>query len=345
MATRPQPHRLTWPLTPTQVEGVDEMLQILFKKVRQLEDQVDALPAPAQLSTAPTGFPGLSTLDVDGVAESVWAFPIPGAVGAAGRDGVAGAPGRDSESEELNWPTFLPRDQPIIQTTTSTGTQNDFVLLGRASELRCNNATLLTLTGLTAGTDGQQLTIVAVGAGQVDIPNLSGSSAAGNKIANGIAGPRSLVGGSGSMTVVYDVATTRWIVLAHSQGAAISVTYAAGNFTASGSMTWTVDAGDQSVFQYHLNGNILTVFFAIVTSSIGGTPANSLLITIPAGHLPAFFSLNAGTYLTSTGVAEVGYTFVIGADSHIYIQRLTNTAYAAVTNTQEVEGTVVFPVS
>lgn len=35
---RPQPYRIRWPLSPNQVEGIDEMLQILFKKARQLED-------------------------------------------------------------------------------------------------------------------------------------------------------------------------------------------------------------------------------------------------------------------------------------------------------------------
>jgi hypothetical protein len=29
---RPQPHRLIWPLTPSQVESLDEMLQMLFKQ-------------------------------------------------------------------------------------------------------------------------------------------------------------------------------------------------------------------------------------------------------------------------------------------------------------------------
>lgn len=35
---RPQAHRLTWPLTPSQVEGLDNMLQSLFRSVRALTD-------------------------------------------------------------------------------------------------------------------------------------------------------------------------------------------------------------------------------------------------------------------------------------------------------------------
>jgi hypothetical protein len=49
---------------------------------------------------------------------------------------------------------------PVIQTTTSTGTVNDFALTTGANVLRCNNATALTLTGFTAGTDGQSLIVV-----------------------------------------------------------------------------------------------------------------------------------------------------------------------------------------
>src|SRR5690349_4306079 len=60
---------------------------------------------------------------------------------------------------------------PLVQTTTSTGTVNDFALTTPANVLllRCNNATDLTLTGFVAGTDGQKLMIVSIGAGNVFI--------------------------------------------------------------------------------------------------------------------------------------------------------------------------------
>ena len=43
MTTRSQPYRLKWPFTPHQVEGTDEMFQILFKAIRALEVQVGDL--------------------------------------------------------------------------------------------------------------------------------------------------------------------------------------------------------------------------------------------------------------------------------------------------------------
>lgn len=78
MAIRPQPYRLKWPLTPTQVEGIDEMLQILFKKVREIEADVDAVPPSTGGSSSSTGSTsvgafGLGMFDIgDGVEETDW---------------------------------------------------------------------------------------------------------------------------------------------------------------------------------------------------------------------------------------------------------------------------------
>jgi hypothetical protein len=70
-------------------------------------------------------------------------------------------------------------------TTTSTGTQNDFApgLVGNTI-VRCNNATLLTITGLAAGYDGQHVKFESIGAGQVDFPHQSASSSAANRQIN-----------------------------------------------------------------------------------------------------------------------------------------------------------------
>jgi hypothetical protein len=64
------------------------------------------------------------------------------------------------------------------------------------------------------------------------------------------------------------------------------VTFAAGNFTGNGGMTWTVAAGDQTTFAYHKIGRKMTVAFAINTSSTSGGQT-SLQITIPAALVAA----------------------------------------------------------
>ncbi len=71
--------------------------------------------------------------------------------------------------------------QPTVQTTTSTGTVNDFATSSTTAPtliLRANNATDLTLTGFTAPTVSQRLIIVSIGAGNVFLAHQSASSSA-----------------------------------------------------------------------------------------------------------------------------------------------------------------------
>jgi len=141
---RPQPHRLKWPLTPTQVEGLDEMLEELFKAVRKLSVGVPAMGLPTGLASlgrmgppgsdgeegqeGPPGPPGINgTIGVNGVpgaqGPAGLGFPgmdgqdgsdsiVPGPRGNDGGSGATGAqgpaglgfPGLDGEDGQDGWP-------------------------------------------------------------------------------------------------------------------------------------------------------------------------------------------------------------------------------------------------
>jgi hypothetical protein len=101
----------------------------------------------------------------------------------------------------------------VVQTTTSTGTVNDFALTSAATLLRCNNATALTLTGLATGADGQRLDIVSIGAGTVALTDQGAGSTAGNRLITGETGTLVLPAGTGRARLVYDATTARWRVL------------------------------------------------------------------------------------------------------------------------------------
>ncbi|HEV8445441.1 MAG TPA: hypothetical protein VGQ44_01430 [Gemmatimonadaceae bacterium] len=172
-----------------------------------------------------------------------------------------------------------------VQTTTATGTQADFVLTAGCGLLRCNNATLLTLTGLAAGGDGQRLLIVSVGAGQVDLANQNTGSAVANRLINGVTGTRSLTSGAGWALVEYDLVGTRWRVVGHEQGAWITPAYNAGDYTASGG-TWTVDAGDVQVCVYKLTGKTLSFKMSLLTTSVSQICV-ALVRLLPGGFTAA----------------------------------------------------------
>jgi hypothetical protein len=167
-------------------------------------------------------------------------------------------------------------------TTTATGNQDNFAFNG-ADQLRCNNASLLSLRGLVAGVAGQRLTVLSVGTGQVDLVNQDTNSSAANRLINGVAGTISLAAGSGRAILEYDGDTQRWRVIEHEQGAWITPAFNAGDYTAIGSMTWTVGSGDVSACAYYLKGRMLTLSFIINTSTVGGTVNTELRRTIPGG--------------------------------------------------------------
>src|SRR5262245_50417469 len=101
-----------------------------------------------------------------------------------------------------------------IQTTTSTGTQNDFSLTAGVTLLRANNASALTFTGLSAGTDNQLVKVVAIGAGTVTFNNQDTGSLAANRIITSNGTALVIQATKDSVLLVYDGTTQRWRVIA-----------------------------------------------------------------------------------------------------------------------------------
>lgn len=69
--------------------------------------------------------------------------------------------------------------------------------------------------------------------------------------------------------------------------AGTAVTFAAGNFTANGSMTWTVASGDQTTFRYVEVGKVMHMWVYLVTTTVGGTPNTQLRVAIPNSRTSA----------------------------------------------------------
>jgi len=191
---------------------------------------------------------------------------------------------------------------------TTTGTQTALSIpTGRGVlEIRANNASLLTLQGITAPSfDGQILIIQSVGAGQVDIANQNGSASAANRIACGVTGTISLAAGSGRCMLAYDSTNSYWRVVHHEQGAWITPTFAAGDYTAE-TGNWTVDAGDVVAFRYQLSGRMLSVIFNIVGTDVSATPAY-LIRAVPGGFTnTTAFSTPSVVVSNAGGATAVG---------------------------------------
>lgn len=233
------------------------------------------------------------------------------------------------------------------QTTTLTGTQNDLALTANASMLRCNNATDLTISGLSAGVDGQLLTVQAIGAGHVFLKHQSTGSVAANRLINfATSGDTPLAAGVGTATLQYDATSARWRLVAHEQGAWITPTFAAGNYTGSGSMTWTVDSGDITTQSYYLRGRTLTVAFYIGATTVGGTVSTSLQISNVAygGFTIPKTTLAFALYNDNGGGNTQGIVQAIAGDTKLSISKNTGN-WALATNATGAQGEITFEVN
>ncbi len=209
-----------------------------------------------------------------------------------------------------------------VSTITTTGTITALALPTGTGDLviRLNNASLTTIQGIVAGTDGQQLTLVSLGAGQVDLANQNASATAANRLINQVTGTISLAAGVGRVILRYDVTTARWRVIVHEQGAWITPAFAAGNFTAS-TGTWTVSSGNVANYSYFLRGTTLSVSWVINATSVSATPA-VLSIAIPASLVATRTTYNVMMYIDNNSANTAGQMSASASGTTIDLQKM-----------------------
>ncbi len=127
-------------------------------------------------------------------------------------------------------------------------------------------------------------------------------------------------------------------------GAWTTPAFNAANFTASGSMTWTVAEADVSTFAYIIMGKIMTILFDILTSSVGGEANTALLITIPGGVTPTKRVTNA-VYISDNGTKSIGRCVIAASGSVITIYKADGSAFGAATDTTSVEGQITLEIN
>ena len=108
-------------------------------------------------------------------------------------------------------------------------------------------------------------------------------------------------------------------------------------------MTWTLQAGDVSTYQYTYINTLMIVNFVLATTTIGGTPGPTLLIKIPAGRKAvtpaAGFCSVYNNALNPTAWCFVNDGFSSG---NIAVQKLDSSNFVAETNACNIIGTITF---
>jgi hypothetical protein len=116
-----------------------------------------------------------------------------------------------------------------------------------------------------------------------------------------------------------------------SVGAWTTPTFDAARFTAGGSMTWTVAAGDVTSEAYMILGKTMWLNLWISTSTVGGTPATSLRYTLPASKTAAKYA-QVSVHAYDNGVATEGRAFATAGGTYLTIYRSDLAAWTASTD-------------
>lgn len=206
---------------------------------------------------------------------------------------------------------------------STTGTVNDWAPGLVANTLFVmSSASDLTVTGIAGGYAGQMIAFINNGSGgNLFFAYNSGSSAASNVFINAVTVGATPVGAGG--WILYFHNGTNWRLIGHNQGAWITRTFAAGNYTASAG-NWTVAAAVRDA--YLVNGRSLTYSFS-ATGTTSGTPVSvkiALPYTTTALENAAIYNKNPGT-----GAGEGGYAATVAAGATVNCQRFNDVAYAA----------------
>jgi hypothetical protein len=199
-----------------------------------------------------------------------------------------------------------------VTTVADTGSQNDYApveFTGQPVLIRANNSSDLTITGLAYPLDGQEVTIVSVGSGNVFFTHEASSTSANQLTNTATSGQTPLAAGKGWVRYLYDGTTAKWRMVGHEQGAYIAPAFNSAAFTANGSMTWTVESGDVTGFSYYLSGRQLTFQFYLVNTSVGGTPDTLLQINMPGGFTIASQNSN-GLWATDNNALVPGRVWI-----------------------------------
>lgn len=99
------------------------------------------------------------------------------------------------------------------------------------------------------------------------------------------------------------------------------ITFSSGNFTASGSMTWTVDSGDQGTNAYTVVGSTVHWTFGFFNTTVGGTASSELRVTLPGGFTAAGSSTNGTCATADNAVLRYGMWQVVAGNTYASLYR------------------------
>jgi len=268
--------------------------------------------APVRLRPRRVLEPARGTPGLEGPEGAIGPTGPEGPEGPEGPQGPQGDPGATGAAGASGLYTWVANSDTGTKTAWAPG-------LSGNTAIGWTGASDLTLQGIAGGTAGQLFLLRNLGTKIAWCAHDNGAAAASDQLQNLVTSGSTPVAPGGF--ILYQHNGTDWKLIDHDQGAWITRTFAAGDFFANGSMTWTVEAGDIGGDLYKIDGRAIRWNLYIYPTTVGGTANTGLQVRIP-NSLKITKTLLSAAYVINNGVAEFGAWSSIANDTFITFVRL-----------------------
>lgn len=109
------------------------------------------------------------------------------------------------------------------------------------------------------------------------------------------------------------------------------VPFNAGDFTASGGMTWTVEAGDIISFRYGIQENRMFISLFVVSTTVAAPLSGTLKVKIPNLRTAVYTSYNSAL-IVDNGIYKIGYVYATAASNLLSIELAPSGNFSASVN-------------
>lgn len=120
-------------------------------------------------------------------------------------------------------------------------------------------------------------------------------------------------------------------------------TFASGDYTASGSMTWTLASGDVALHKYIVSGKTVHWHLVLTTTTVGGTPSTGLRVALPAGLTLTGSSRGVHWYLDNGTEGFGGY--VVNGSYVEFFKSSSASNWTASTNNTSIYASITFEIA
>lgn len=120
----------------------------------------------------------------------------------------------------------------------------------------------------------------------------------------------------------------------------IDVPFLASNYSGSGSMIWTVEAGDVIQHTYALSGKVLLLLLTLLGTTISGTISSFLNIKLPPGMVVDKYCCN-GFLVVESGTILPAYCSTTTGYDHVEIRKVNGANFGRRTNALDLTGQII----